>query len=233
MISITAQYAVFGTSAAILAVLILAAHLRPERTSVIALALLRAWRGSPRMFAPPLVAALLLASGASLWMATQESFDDNRIVSASLTAKEIDASPIAHAPAAAQIGVAAADTGAARDKAIEALRSYANKIDGKLHTLASIGNEPPSPPNSPSTLPDVDTMIGQLATRLEQAPDDVAGWRMLGWSYANTGDFEKAAKAYEAALTRDPKNSEILAALNSVRSKTTPSSPAPTAPHAD
>ncbi len=45
-------------------------------------------------------------------------------------------------------------------------------------------------------LPDVSTMIERLAARLETAPDDVKGWRMLGWSYFNTGRYEQAAAAY-------------------------------------
>src|SRR5688572_7010185 len=50
----------------------------------------------------------------------------------------------------------------------------------------SIGAEEPAPAAAASKLlPDVNTMTERLAARLEAAPDDVKGWRMLGWSYFN------------------------------------------------
>jgi cytochrome c-type biogenesis protein CcmH len=42
-------------------------------------------------------------------------------------------------------------------------------------------------------LPDVNTMIERLAARLETTPEDVKGWRMLGWAYFNTARYEQAA----------------------------------------
>jgi cytochrome c-type biogenesis protein CcmH len=48
-------------------------------------------------------------------------------------------------------------------------------------------------------LPDVNTMIERLAARLETTPGDIKGWRMLGWSYFNTGHYKQAAAAYAKA----------------------------------
>ncbi|MCB2141558.1 MAG: hypothetical protein KDE02_00170, partial [Rhodobacteraceae bacterium] len=48
-------------------------------------------------------------------------------------------------------------------------------------------------------LADVDTMIARLAERLEADPDNLDGWKMLGWSYAGTSRFEDAAGAYARA----------------------------------
>ena len=59
-------------------------------------------------------------------------------------------------------------------------------------------------------LADVDTMIDQLAARLEAEPDDLQGWRMLGWSWFRTGNFEGAAEAYRRASELAPENDEIL-----------------------
>src|SRR5262245_48654990 len=48
-------------------------------------------------------------------------------------------------------------------------------------------------------LPDVETMIDRLTARLESQPDDVEGWRMLGWSHFHTQQPRKAAEAYQRA----------------------------------
>jgi cytochrome c-type biogenesis protein CcmH len=68
-------------------------------------------------------------------------------------------------------------------------------------------------------LPDVNTMIGQLAARLESAPDDIKGWRMLGWSYFNTGHYEQAAAAYAKAVALDPKSTELKLSYEQAKAK--------------
>lgn len=55
---------------------------------------------------------------------------------------------------------------------------------------------------------DVTAMITQLETQLRATPEDVNGWRMLGWSYFQTGRFSEAATAYGRAATLEPTNSE-------------------------
>lgn len=55
---------------------------------------------------------------------------------------------------------------------------------------------------------DVAAMVAQLEAQLKQAPEDVNGWRMLGWSYFQTGRFADAAQAYGRAATLEPGNSE-------------------------
>jgi cytochrome c-type biogenesis protein CcmH len=47
-------------------------------------------------------------------------------------------------------------------------------------------------------------MVDGLAARLEQQPDDVEGWRMLGRSWAVLGDPAKSAEAYRQAASRAP-----------------------------
>lgn len=58
-------------------------------------------------------------------------------------------------------------------------------------------------------LPDVDAMIEQLAARLETAPQDIEGWRMLGWSYFHTARYEQATAAFGKALELDPGSAEL------------------------
>lgn len=59
---------------------------------------------------------------------------------------------------------------------------------------------------------DVQAMIVQLETQLRQTPEDVNGWRMLGWSYFQTGRFAEAAEAYGRAATLEPANAEHFSA---------------------
>jgi tetratricopeptide (TPR) repeat protein len=97
-------------------------------------------------------------------------------------------------------------------QALESLRAYANSIDAKRGTAA-----PSRAPNSVE-LPDVETMLAKLVARLEKDPNDVNGWKMLGWSYLNTNRPDDAAKAYESALKLEPGNVEIKKALERAKS---------------
>lgn len=97
--------------------------------------------------------------------------------------------------------------------ALDSLRAYANALDANREPGAA-----QSPASNSANLPDVDTMIVKLVTKLEQNPNDVNGWKMLGWSYLNTGKPDDAAKAYETALKLDPGNEEIKKALEQAKS---------------
>ncbi|MEQ1617445.1 MAG: c-type cytochrome biogenesis protein CcmI [Terricaulis sp.] len=57
-------------------------------------------------------------------------------------------------------------------------------------------------------LPDVDTLIERLRARLESQPADAAGWRMLGWSYFETGRAAEAVEAYSNAVAIEPGNAD-------------------------
>jgi cytochrome c-type biogenesis protein CcmH/NrfG len=96
------------------------------------------------------------------------------------------------------------------------------------------GTEQAAPaPETGTALPDVNTMIERLATRLESAPDDLEGWRLLGWSYAHTGQHRQAAAAFARALTLDPGSTELQQAREEAEAKAgqhllpTPASTAP------
>jgi len=77
---------------------------------------------------------------------------------------------------------------------------------------------PPAPVASDQGLPpghpevEAAVMTGQLEARLREAPDDAEGWRMLGWSYLQTGRNAEAATAYGRAAALDPHNAEYLSA---------------------
>jgi cytochrome c-type biogenesis protein CcmH len=95
-------------------------------------------------------------------------------------------------------------------EALGALQAYADRIDDK----------PVADSRVPSSiaLPDVDTMIAKLIARLEKQPNDVNGWKMLGWSYLNMDRPEEAAKAYETALKLEPGDAEIEKGLDAAKS---------------
>lgn len=52
----------------------------------------------------------------------------------------------------------------------------------------------------------VDSMIDALAARLLNEPGDAEGWRMLGWSYFNTGRYADSVSAFKHALDLVPDN---------------------------
>jgi cytochrome c-type biogenesis protein CcmH len=84
----------------------------------------------------------------------------------------------------------------------------------------SIGTEKPAPSaTSGELLPDVNTMIERLAARLETTPEDVDGWRMLGWSYLNMERYEDAAAAYAKAVALDPSSAEIKRSYEAAKAK--------------
>ena len=68
-------------------------------------------------------------------------------------------------------------------------------------------------------LPDVNTMIERLAARLEATPEDSKGWRMLGWSYFNTGRYEQAATAYARAAELDPNSADLKRSYEEAKAK--------------
>lgn len=61
--------------------------------------------------------------------------------------------------------------------------------------------------------PDVEAMVSGLAARLEQDPDDLRGWMMLGRSYMVMNRYADAAKAYAEANARNPEpNADLMIA---------------------
>ena len=54
------------------------------------------------------------------------------------------------------------------------------------------------------------SMVGRLASRLENEPEDIEGWRRLGQSYGVLDEPVRAAEAYAKALTLEPDHQETL-----------------------
>ena len=84
----------------------------------------------------------------------------------------------------------------------------------------SIGTEEPaSMAAAGKLLPDVNTMIERLAARLETTPEDIEGWRTLGWSYFHTARYEQAATAYARAVELDPSSAELKLSYEEAKAK--------------
>lgn len=60
---------------------------------------------------------------------------------------------------------------------------------------------------------DVDSMIAGLKTKLAADPSDPEGWRMLGWSYLQTGRSAEAVDAYRRAIAIRPNDAGYLSAF--------------------
>jgi len=80
--------------------------------------------------------------------------------------------------------------------------------DRGTESVAAHGSAKPDQP-----VGSVEESITQLQARLTREPNDPAGWRMLGWSYFETGDLMGSAAAYRRAAQIEPENAEIWSSL--------------------
>ncbi len=64
----------------------------------------------------------------------------------------------------------------------------------------------------PSMSGDIETVVGQLASRLKEDPDNVDGWHLLGRSLMTLGRYDDAADAFKNARRIDPDHKDIAAA---------------------
>ena len=73
-------------------------------------------------------------------------------------------------------------------------------------------NAAPAPAAAPAAAPvpdaaaqgEVNQLVAGLEQKMQANPDDPEGWRMLGWSYFQTGRYGDAAKAYARAIALKP-----------------------------
>lgn len=80
---------------------------------------------------------------------------------------------------------------------------------GDLPRIAA--SEPPTAQDPREA--EVAQMVAQLEARMEQTPDDPEGWRMLGWTRFQMGQFPAAVAAYSRAEALAPDNGDTQAAL--------------------
>jgi cytochrome c-type biogenesis protein CcmH len=66
-------------------------------------------------------------------------------------------------------------------------------------------------------LPSIDEMVDSLAARLQQDPNDLPGWKLLGRTYVQMRNFPDAIAAYERAVEMEGgQNAQTLADLGEV-----------------
>jgi cytochrome c-type biogenesis protein CcmH/NrfG len=160
---------------------------------------------------------LLLLTLCQRWIAASPFTASFILVPLMAIAASCFASGIDYPPQAAKDLETENTGGSSAAPEFEALRAYASSSDPAAT----------SPKNAADTLPDVDTMIAKLISRLEEDPNDVNGWKMLGWSYLNTNRPIDAAKAYETALKLQPASPEIKNALERASLALNNNAPAP------
>ncbi|MEZ5709593.1 MAG: tetratricopeptide repeat protein [Blastomonas sp.] len=61
--------------------------------------------------------------------------------------------------------------------------------------------------------PPVEQVIADLEKKLQEEPDNAENWRMLGWSYFETGRYAESATAMRRAVSLDPDNPEYHSML--------------------
>lgn len=59
----------------------------------------------------------------------------------------------------------------------------------------------------------IEGMVGRLAARLEQQPNDGEGWRMLGWSYVQLGRTAEGIAALRRAAALDERSGALRSLL--------------------
>ncbi len=104
--------------------------------------------------------------------------------------------------------------GAARIALLCAALIAAGAVGYKLYTDQAPSAAAPAAPVGANGEPaSVDEVIAGLEARLQDNPDDAEGWRMLGWSYFETGRFAESATAMRRAIQLAPGNSEYHSML--------------------
>ena len=77
---------------------------------------------------------------------------------------------------------------------------------------ANIGT--PQEESAGSELASIEEMVASLDQRLRDNPDDLAGWKMLGRTYFQIRDYDKAIQAFERAVQLEsPSNGQTLVDL--------------------
>jgi len=79
----------------------------------------------------------------------------------------------------------------------------------RLEAAAS-GQAPAAHPGKGGEMPPLEVMIQRLADKLEQNPENLEGWMMLGRTYFAIGQPERALYAMEQAYGLAPENPDVL-----------------------
>ena len=216
MMDVEIFYAALGGSVATMALMLAVLRFSSRTAQIPALSVLARWRQIRSVKAHAPVVALIAMAAACF----SNALGRNAMPVGS--SAKLEASAVAAFSEAPGAAVEQDVAAGGRQRAIASLRDYAEKVREKRQTIAAIGSEGGTSSKEDAgapNLPDVDTMIVRLEKRLESEPANIDGWRMLGWSYANTGKFNEAVTAYQRALALAPDNAELSAALEETKKR--------------
>lgn len=87
---------------------------------------------------------------------------------------------------------------------------------GTPAALDAIGT-PPAPASVPGDQPEMSDLITQLQARLQEKPDSLDGWMLLGRSYKTLQQYPQAVEAFETAERLEPGNPLIATELVEAR----------------
>ena len=85
--------------------------------------------------------------------------------------------------------------------------------------MASAAAGPAAPASAMQGLPDVDTEIARLEQRLKSQPNDVEGWKTLGWANFETQKYPEAVAAYAQAVKLSPTTAALQSAYGEALDK--------------
>jgi cytochrome c-type biogenesis protein CcmH len=83
--------------------------------------------------------------------------------------------------------------------------------EGRPQLPAEATAEESTQPPSGMTQPNIDANVASLARRLEQNPNDVQGWTMLGRSYTSMEKYKEASDAYAKATELKSDDADLWA----------------------
>lgn len=86
----------------------------------------------------------------------------------------------------------------AADPAVEQLRRFVTGETGS-----------PASGKAGTGLPPVEDLIERLSARLQKNPNDISGWRTLGWSQFNLQRYDEAAATYAKAIQYFPNIADL------------------------
>ncbi|MGL4396956.1 MAG: tetratricopeptide repeat protein [Hyphomicrobium sp.] len=212
-----------GACVATLTLLAALAYVAPSAQRSRAIVMALRWSAVSKTRAA--IVLLTLAAGAAACF-SEIAVTRNQNIDAHAVGADSTSAVFAAAPSAADVPAAETPVSDDSDRALAKLRLFAERIRGKGEAIAALQSRADADSvDGSAPLPDVETMTARLAQRLEAEPDNVDGWRMLGWAYFNTGRFSESEKAYREAVTRDPNNADLKLALEEAHRRASAPSP--------
>jgi cytochrome c-type biogenesis protein CcmH len=159
-----------------------------------------------------LVCALVLVLRPLLATTADPRATQRRALDQALAAGVIDATE--HAAKAAAIDSASAAPTASAPRPWLLATSIAVLLSGSTLAVYLTQGTPaaldPTALTAPAESGDLDTLLARLSARLDETPDDPAGWALLARGQRSAGRIPEAAAAYSRAIALAPQDADLL-----------------------